>query len=80
MKFKLYDVVIRKNLRYDKGCVVMETSSVITKDGGYNTKYLILDYDRRDVEGRNVKTWVSESEIEIFVSVMRDKKLTELGI
>lgn len=88
MKFKINDIVIMKNLRHDRGCVVVEISSVIARlsntgyipKDGYNTKYLILDYDRMDMNGVNVKTWVDESEIDIFISEVRDRKLKELGI
>ena len=80
-RFNLNDVVIRKGRRYDKGCVVLEISSV-RNGGGWITKYQILDYDRRPTayNGRYVKEWVDESELELHKMVMRDKKLNELGI
>lgn len=75
MKFKIHDIVTKKNIRHDKGCVVIEMST--TWDhirGDYTTRCYILDYDR------NVKTWVNEAEIDIFTREVRDRKLKELGI
>ena len=80
MKFKIGDIVIRKNLRHDRGCVVVDTDKDLVNGRSINgIIYLILDYDRMDTNGY-VKTWVDESEIDIFISEVRDRKLKELGI